>query len=125
MTAIEYINGVAVEMSAERFAEFEASRADLNRKSVPFSITRMQLITALTIQGLITSDEAVKSNFEVPAGILVVIDNLPEDQRVAAKIKWLNFTEALRNDELVAALGVANNMSSEDIDNFFTFAGSL
>lgn len=92
---------------------------------VPLTITRMQLITALSKMGLITPQEAVEANFVVPAGVLEVINNLPEEQRIPAQIKWLNFTEAYRNDELVLALAAANNMSSEDIDNFFIMAGNI
>jgi len=119
------VNGIEIEMSEEEIFQFSQNRIFIEPIIIPSTITRMQLITALSKMGLITPQEAVEANFVVPAGVLEVINNLPEEQRVPAEIKWLNFTEAYRNDELVLALGAANNMSPEDIDNFFIMAGSI
>lgn len=92
---------------------------------VPTSVSRRQLLLALAQMGLITGEEAVASNVAVPAGVQAVLDNMEPAEKQVAEITWLNFTEALRNDPLVAALAAANDMSSGDVDDFFRLAASL
>lgn len=89
---------------------------------VPQIISRARTLQGLVKIGLITAEEAEASNVTVPAGVATVFDNMPEPQRTDARILWLNFVEANRQDPLIAALAAANDMSDADIDDFFRMA---
>lgn len=120
---IRYVNGEPIEMTEQEIQEFQDS---LNMSEpVPSVVSRMQLLTALVLEGFITSDEAVKANFEVPAGVLAVLSGLSPEEQTAGKIKWLNFVEAHRDDSLVKALIAAQQMTEEEADDFFRLASTL
>lgn len=70
-------------------------------------------------EGFITEDEAVASNMIVPAGVEAVIAQLPEGERTSARVRWLNFTEAYRDDMLVAALALARGKDTAAVDDYF------
>lgn len=107
----KYINGVYEPLIVEN--------------PIPEKVSRMQLLTALVIEGFITPQEAINANFEVPLGIQAVLSNLSPEEQVAGCIKWLNFTEAYRFDDLVIALIAAQNMTEQEVDDFFRLASTL
>lgn len=119
------VKGIEVEMSEEEIVEFEQGRQFIDPLDIPQIVSRTQLLTALVMMGFINSDEALKANFEVPSGVLEVLSDLSSEMQIAAKIKWLNFTEAHRSDPLVQALTDSKKMTKQEVDEFFTLAGSL
>lgn len=123
---IIYVNGVRQELTEEETVSFESYRNDINfLNPVPLSVSRMQLLQALVLQEFITPDEALNSNTTVPTSIEALVSNLTVQEQLAVKLKWMNFSEAYRNDSLVLALQAANNMTDAELDDFFRLAGSL
>lgn len=123
------VNGVEVELTADeiaaRLAE-EAASADLP-EPVPSSISRRQLLLALTQMEMIDGEEALAAaqTGAVPAAVQAVFDNMQPADKLAAQITWASMSVAERDNPLVAALAQANDMSSDEIDDFFRLAASL
>jgi hypothetical protein len=93
--------------------------------SVPASISFAQLLIGIVTEQWITEveGEAWLSGV-LPFAVLTVIDNLPAEQRFAAKARALRPSEIARNDSLVNAMAIAAGKSDDDIDNFFrTYSG--
>lgn len=110
------------------YAAIEALADDMAAKGpVPASVSRRQLLLALTQMGLITGDEALAAaqTGAVPAAVHGVFDNMQPSDKLDAQITWASMSVAERDHPLVAALASANEMSSDDIDDFFRLAGSL
>jgi len=113
------VDGVAEEQIADDHPDVVAFL-----DPVPQVLSRAQTINGLIALGLITAEEGESANVEIPQGVAVVLDNIPEPQRTAARVLWLNFVEAHRGDPLIAALVAANDMSDADIDEFFRSASA-
>ncbi len=96
---------------------------DLKRAAtVPPSITRRQLLIGLKANALISAQEAVAAakDGSVPSAIQAIFDNLPtQDERDNAAITWASMSVAERNHPLVTALAQANQMTEQQIDEFF------
>lgn len=94
---------------------------------VPASVTRRQLMTGLALVGWITEQEALDAlaTGARPAAVETVIGSLPEDQRFAARMKWIGFQTAYRDDAMVAALAMAAGKSEQDVDDFFAFCATI
>ena len=92
---------------------------------VPHSITFAQLMIGLVTEAWITETEGEAwLSGTLPFSVLLVIDNLPVEQRFAAKARALRPSEVLRADPLVAAMGTAAGKTEAEIDTFFrTYAG--
>ena len=114
------------EVQNDRYDEIQILADELQIKdSVPSFVTRMQLLSALVAMEFITPQEAIEANTTIPSGVLNVISSLSEQEQIFAKIKWLNFTEAYRDDSLVQALIASKQMTEQETDEFFLLAGSL
>ena len=85
----------------------------------------MRLSFAQLLIGLVTEQWITEAEGEgwlsgtLPFAVLTVIDNLPVNQRFAAKARALRPSEVLRNDPLVGAMGTAAGKTDIEIDAFF------
>lgn len=85
----------------------------------------MRLSFAQLLIGLVTEAWITEAEGDawlagtLPFAVLTVIDNLPADQRFAARARALRPSEVLRNDPLVASMGTAAGKTAEEIDTFF------
>ena len=85
----------------------------------------MKLSFAQLMIGLVTEAWITQAEGEawlagtLPSAVLLVIDNLPVDQRFAAKARALRPSEVVRNDPLVASMGTAAGKTDVEIDAFF------
>lgn len=126
---LKLVNGVEVEMTAEEVAALEADAADwANRPApVPSFVSRRQLLLALTHMEMIDGEEALAAaqTGAVPVAVQAVFDNMQPADKLAAQITWASMSVAERDHPLVAALAQANDMSSDEIDDFFRLAASL
>jgi len=123
------VNGVEVEMTPEEIAAREAEElAWANQPApVPASVSRRQLLLALTQMQLITGEEALAAatTGAVPAAVQAVFDNMEPADKLAAQITWASMSVAERDNPLVAALAAANGMTSAEVDDFFRLAAGL
>lgn len=94
---------------------------------VPEEISPAQLFLQLNALGFITTQEALDAATagKVPAAIDAIFSTLPANEALAARVRWARMTTCLRSDPLVAGLALANNLSEEDIDQFFIDAAKL
>ncbi|HRA69196.1 MAG TPA: hypothetical protein PL187_24430 [Caldilinea sp.] len=115
--------GAADPHTAEELDEIELQRVvDQSIQSpVPASVSRRQLILGLAGLGMITGEDALAAaqTGAVPVGIDAYFSMLPDDQALAARITWASMTEARRDHPLIAALALANGLSSVEIDDAF------
>jgi hypothetical protein len=93
----------------------------INQKRSNMRLSFSQLIIGLVTEGWITVEEgrAWRDRISLPAAVINLIQTLPEEQKFAAETKAIAFTEALRLDSIVIALGQAEGRTPEDLDNFF------
>jgi hypothetical protein len=86
-------------------------------------LSRAQTITGLVAAGYITALEGRASSSQVPAQVeSAIVSAYPTvDEQEAARLKWLNFTEADRLDPLVAVLATipSPSLTGEQLDAFF------
>jgi hypothetical protein len=93
---------------------------------VPRSITRRQCALQLLNRLLITGPEALDMtrNGTPPAAIMTYIETLSADDQIKAQIDFAA-ENYFRTNELLIAIMTANNLSSDDIDDFFIEANKL
>jgi hypothetical protein len=94
---------------------------------VPASITRRQLLLALTAAGLMTGEEALAAAMTgaVPASIDAVFAALPAADALAARITWATMAIAERDHPLIAALVAADLATEAALDALFVAAAAL
>lgn len=104
----------------EQIAEVEALLA---KAQVPESITRRQCAMQMFAGGMITDAEgiAMTQSGVPPAAVQAYLDTLPEPQRTMATMDFAA-TNYFRNNPLLAALMTLNNMTENDVDQFFIAA---
>jgi hypothetical protein len=94
--------------------------------SAPAAISDRQFFQQLAVEGIITEEQALASNAAViPAPLLAIIEQMPEDQQFAAKMVVSGATSFERQHPMTIAIGTAYGMSSEQIDEFFAAAAVL
>ena len=85
-----------------------------------------QLLIGLVTEAWITEAEGdAWLSGTLPFAVLTVIDNLPANQRFAARARALRPSEVLRNDPLVISMGTAAGKTAEEIDTFFRTYASV
>ena len=98
--------------------------AEIRKGQVPASITRRQCAIRMLEMAMISGSEAIAMTQSgvPPAAVAAYLTTLPEPDRTLATIDFaaMNY---YRDNPLLAALMVANNMSEEDVDTFFIEAG--
>lgn len=97
------------------------------RPVVPATITRRQLLLALTGAGLITPAEALDAAAvgAVPAGIDAVFAELPDSDALAARITWATMAVAERAHPLIASLITQGLATAEEVDAVFIAGAGL
>jgi|GEM_PF-2975182 len=95
--------------------------------ALPRSITRRQLLLALTGAGLITPEEALAAatSGAVPAAIDAVFAQLPPAEALGARITWATMSVAERDHPLIGALIAAELATAEQVDALFATAAQL
>ena len=114
-------------IDGQRIEVEEPYIADLAETFVPMSVTRRQILTGLALVGWITEEEAESAlaNGARPAAVEAVINGLPEDQRFAARMKWIGFQSAYRDDPMVAALAAIEGKTAQEVDEFFVLCAGI
>lgn len=94
---------------------------------VPASITRRQLLLALSGAGLITGEEALAAatTGAVPASIDAVFAQLPPAEALGARITWATMSVAEREHPLIGALVAAELATAAEVDALFIAGGAL
>jgi hypothetical protein len=94
---------------------------------VPSEITALQFLLQAATDGIITQLEALEAaqTGSVPALIQAVFDSLAPTQSFAAQVRWARMTSIPRTDPLVAAVGQALSMTTQQMDTFFINAAAL
>lgn len=94
---------------------------------VPERVDRRQILTGLALVGWITQTEAEEALAigARPAAVNAVIAALPEEQQFLARMKWIGFQNAYRNDEMVAALAAIEGKTEQEIDAFFILCAAI
>jgi hypothetical protein len=97
----------------------EAIAADQRRAAMSLSFA--QLLIGLVTEKWITADDgrAWRDRTALPPAVADLIATLPAEQQFAAETRAMAFTEALRLDPLVEALGAAEGKTPEELDTFF------
>jgi hypothetical protein len=97
----------------------EAIAADQRRAAMSLSFA--QLLIGLVTEKWITADDgrAWRDRTALPPAVAGLIATLPAEQQFAAETRAMAFTEALRLDPLVEALGAAEGKTPEEMDSFF------
>lgn len=93
---------------------------------VPPLITRRQCARQLLVMQMISGPEAIAMTQSgvPPASVQTYLDTLPEPDRTLATIDFAA-DNYYRDNALLAALMVANNMTSTQVDDFFIAAAAL
>lgn len=94
---------------------------------IPTEITALQFLLQAATDGIISQAEALSAaqTGAVPSLIQAVFDTLPTEAAFAAKVRWARMTAVPRTDPLVAAVGVALSMTTQEMDDFFITAAAL
>lgn len=91
------------------------------------SISFRQFLLQARADGLIDDVEALAAaeSRAMPAAIAAVIESLPADQQIAAKITWLTMTQLDRDTPLTALVSAALGKDDAATDDFFRAAARL
>src|SRR5690554_3684023 len=102
-------NGVLRDATPEELEDIEAVHDAPSPNPIPQSVSRRQLLTGLAIVGWISEQEAeaALATGAMPVAVENVINSLPEEHRFPARMKWIGFQTAYRDDPMVAALADA------------------
>lgn len=95
---------------------------------VPQVVSRQQIMAAMMLAGLITEPEWLTcyQDGTLPALVQAAIDTLPDAaSKLVAKVKWVEFSEARRDDALVGLLQAQAGLSDTQLDDLFKTASSL
>lgn len=93
---------------------------------VPESITRRQCAMIMFSMGMISGPEAIAMTQSgiPPAAVQAYLDTLPEPQRTMATMDFAA-SNYFRDNQLLDALMAANNMTDQQVDEFFVAAAQL
>ncbi len=93
-----------------------------NRHRGEMKLSFAQLLIGLVTEQWITAAEgrAWRDRTALPPAVAGLIATLPPEQQFAAETRAMAFTEALRLDPLVEALGAAEGKTPEELDTFFS-----
>jgi hypothetical protein len=132
MTAIQIqsINAVTGETLVRDATPAEAAEIEALRNApppVPETVSRRQLLIALTAAGLITEAEALAAarTGEVPIAIDAVFARLPPEQALAARITWATMTVVERRHSLLDAMVQLGLVTDAGLDALFRQAAEL
>lgn len=94
---------------------------------VPQEISDRQFFQQLAIMGLISEGEAIAavSTGTLPPAMAGFVDELPAEQRFAARMALQGATTFVRTNPLVETFGEMQGMTSEQIDDLWRAAAQL
>jgi hypothetical protein len=94
---------------------------------VPQSISDRQFFQQLAIEGRITNQEALDAvkTGAIPSALQSFVDSLSPADKFNAQMLLSGATVFQRNHPLTIAIGQAQGMSSEQVDEFFRAAAAL
>lgn len=84
-----------------------------NYISVPQSVTAIQFLSQLELQGI------------TEANIFAIINNLPSPNNIVAKNSYLRATSFDRSNPLLAIVGISYGMTDAELDKLFINASKL
>lgn len=121
MPTILTSNGQYVEISESELAPPGESSPP------PHNISDRQFVQGLAVAGLITEAEAEEwvGPGTVPAGLLALVDALPEPDRFAARMLLRGATTFDRYHPLVDTLSTSYEWSSAQTDEFWRMCATL
>ena len=95
--------------------------------AVPSEISDRQFFQQLAIMGLISEDEAIAavSTGALPPVMAGFIDQLPANERFAARMALQGATTFIRSNPLVETFGTMQGMTSSEIDELWRSAAAL
>lgn len=100
--------------------------AEMSKPAVPSVITRRQCAMLMFNMGMISGPEAIAMTQSgiPPTSVQAYLDTLPEPQRTMA---IMDFAAAnyYRDNPLLLTLMSTNNMTKEQVDEFFITAANL
>lgn len=82
-------------------------------------LDKSDLIGRLIMGKILTPDQAVEARNDVPAFMMPMLEQLPEDARAMARVKWTVDTVISRMNPVIVAAGYALNLTDEQIDAIF------
>ncbi|MBK3798650.1 hypothetical protein GAY33_05290 [Azospirillum brasilense] len=94
---------------------------------VPASISDRQFFQQLAVDGYISQAEALAAvkTGDVPAILLALIADMPDDERFAAEMLLSGATTYERAHPLSVAIGEARGLTPEEVNAFFRAAAKL
>lgn len=95
---------------------------------VPQEISRRQLYQGLAVAEKITKNEAIAAiaSGTIPSAIQTILDNMEdEDAKFEATMLLIGATEFNRNHPLVMIFAISQEMSEQDVDNFWLMCSEL
>lgn len=123
------INGEERECSPLELEELVSAQeiASSAPAPVPMSISDRQFFQQLAIDGLITQAEAIAavSIGEIPAGMQVLIDQLPNGLKFGATMMVSGATEFRRDHDLTETIGQLYDLNPAGIDKLWRDASLL
>lgn len=114
------------EATAEEIANFQSSVSP-EIAPVPHEISDRQFFQQLALMGLITEEEAIAAvaTGTLPPAMAGFIDQLPAEQRFAARMALQGATTFVRTNPLVETFGEMQGMTPEQINDLWRAAAQL
>jgi hypothetical protein len=114
--------------TADSFVEGSVVKWVPRPEPVPQTISDLQFFQQLAVGGTITQAEALAAVKvgTIPATLQGIVDGLSDPaQKFAANMRLAGATVFERSHPLTEAIGAAQGMSSEQVDDFFRAASAL
>lgn len=92
---------------------------------VPMIITKRQFLIQMLRSGMVANEEVASLSYNPPAMMDAILANMPTEDALEARLGWAAMTEVERMSPLVLSAAAANNISNQDLDNFFAAAAQI
>lgn len=93
---------------------------DLNRARARTQLDKSELLIRLVVAGILTPEEAEEAaGGVIPASMVPMMESLPPDAQMAARIKWKSDSMISRNHPVIVAAAYAMGISDEQLDQIF------
>jgi hypothetical protein len=121
------VDGVARAATPQEVASVADAAPVLPPEPPVPSLTRRQLLLALTGAGFLTPEEALAAatTGAVPAALAAVMASLPLEDQLGISITWASMAVAERSSPLWALLTAAGIATEEQIDALFVAGATL
>jgi len=129
ISIFDYETGELVSRDAtvEEEEAFLSSLPAASEAPVPSQISDRQFFQQLAVMDLISEAEAIAavSTGTLPAAMAGFIDQLPAEQRFAARMALQGATTFVRSNPLVETFGAMQGMTPEQVDDLWRAASLL